>query len=158
MHDKPVFLTPEGRDKLEKELNYLRDVRRLEVAERIRTSKEFSDTTDNAEFDEAKNEQAFAEGRILTLEKLLANAVMIDSERALAHHDLVRIGSRVTVADEDGQADVYAIVGSAEASPAQGKISNESPVGRALLGRRVGDSVEVIAPAGVLRLTVKAID
>ncbi len=157
MHDRPVFLTPEGRAKLEAELKYLRDVRRPEVAERIKASKEFSDTTDNAEFDEAKNEQAFVEGRILTLEKMLANAVMIADDHAAAH-DVVRIGSRVTVVDEEGQPEVYTIVGSAEANPRQGKISNESPVGRALLGRRIGDSVEVVAPAGVLRLSVSAIE
>jgi len=156
MHDKPVFLTPEGRAKLEAELKHLRDVRRPEVAERIKAAKEFSDTTDNAEFDEAKNEQAFVEGRILTLEKLLANAVLIDSEQSAAH-DVVRLGSRVTVIDEEGQPEVYTIVGSAEASPRQGRISNESPVGRALLGRRIGDAVEVVVPAGVLRLSVTAI-
>ncbi len=157
MHDKPVFLTPEGRAKLEGELKHLREVRRPEVAERIKASKDFADTTDNAEFDEAKNEQAFVEGRILTLEKLLANAVMISSDQA-SIHDVVRLGSRVTVLDDEGQPEVYHIVGSAEASPRQGKISNESPVGRALLGRRIGDAVEVVVPAGILRLSVTAID
>jgi transcription elongation factor GreA len=158
MHDKPVFLTPEGREKLEAELTYLRDIRRPEVADRIRTAKEFSDTIDNAEFDEAKNEQAFVEGRILTLEKMLAHAVMIESEKAAALHDIVRLGSRVTVADEEGQLDSYTIVGSAEVSASQGRISNESPVGRALLGRKIGDSVEIVVPAGVLRLSITAIE
>ncbi len=157
MHEKPVFLTPEGRAKLEAELKFLREQRRPEVAERIKASKEFSDTTDNAEFDEAKNEQAFVEGRILTLEKMLANAVMIDGEHA-ATHDIVRLGSTVKVADEEGESEVYTIVGSAEASPRHGKISNESPVGRALLGRRVGDTVEVVVPAGVLRYQIAAIE
>ena len=157
MHDKPVFLTPEGRAKLEAELKHLRDVKRPEVAERIRAAKEFSDTTDNAEFDEAKNEQAFVEGRILTLEKLLANAVLIDSDQAAAH-DVVRLGSRVRVVNEDGQSEVYTIVGSAEASPRHGRISNESPVGQALLGRRIGDAVEVVAPAGIIRLSVASIE
>lgn len=157
MHDKPVFLTEEGRAKLEAELKYLRDVRRPEVAERIRASKEFSDTTDNAEFDEAKNEQAFVEGRILTIERLLANAVLIDEEQAAAHHDVVRLGSRVTVVDDEGSPEVYSIVGSTEARPREGRISNESPVGRALLGRKSGEVVEVMTPAGVIRLTVREI-
>jgi transcription elongation factor GreA len=158
MHDKPVFLTSEGRAKYEAELKHLREVKRPEVAERIKAAKDFSDTTDNAEFDEAKNEQAFVEGRILHLEKLLANAVMINSDQAAATHDVVRLGSRVTVVVEDGESEIYTIVGSAEANPRQGKISNESPVGRALLGRRPGEAVEVIVPAGVLRLSISAIN
>lgn len=156
MHDKPVFLTPEGRAKLEAELKHLREVRRPEVAERIRLSKEFTDTDDNAEFEEAKNEQAFVEGRVLTLEKMLANAVMIERNPAL--HDAVRLGSSVTVIDEEGEVEHYTIVGSAEVDPLHGKISNESPVGRALLGKRIDDIVEVAIPAGMLRLRVSAIN
>jgi transcription elongation factor GreA len=156
MHDKPVFLTPEGRAKLELELKHLREVRRPEVAERIRVSKEFSDTDDNSEFEEAKNEQAFVEGRILTLEKLLAHAVEINADRQ--HHDMVRLGSDVTVVDGDGETDRYTIVGSAEVDPRQGKISNESPVGRALLGRHIGDVIEIKIPAGTLRLQISAIN
>ena len=157
MPDKSVFLTAEGREKIESELEHLRSIRRPEVQERIRTAKEFGDTTDNAEFEEAKNEQAFVEGRILTLERMIANAVMIDSEHT-GKHDVVGLGSRVTVTDESGETDVYTIVGSAEASPAQGKISNESPVGRAIMGRRRGDDVEVLTPGGVFKLTVTAIE
>jgi transcription elongation factor GreA len=156
MHDKPVFLTPEGRAKLEAELKHLREVRRPQVAEQIRASKEFTDTDDNAEFEEAKNEQAFVEGRILTLEKMLANAVMIEANHQV--HDAVRLGSTVTVRDEDGEEDKYTIVGSAEVDALHGKISNESPVGRALLGKHVGDVVEVTTPAGSLRLKISAID
>jgi len=156
MHDKPVFLTPEGRAKLEAELKQLREVRRPEVAEQIRASKEFTDTDDNAEFEEAKNEQAFVEGRILTLEKMLANAVMIEANHQV--HDAVGLGLTVTVRDEDGEDEKYTIVGSAEVDAIHGKISNESPVGRALLGKRVGDIVEVSTPNGALRLTVSAID
>ncbi|HUX86283.1 MAG TPA: transcription elongation factor GreA [Chloroflexota bacterium] len=156
MHDKPVFLTPEGRAKLEAELKQLREVRRPEVAEQIRASKEFTDTDDNAEFEEAKNEQAFVEGRILTLEKMLANAVMIEANHQV--HDAVGLGLTVTVRDEDGEDEKYTIVGSAEVDAIHGKISNESPVGRALLGKRVGDIVEVSTPSGALRLTVSAID
>jgi transcription elongation factor GreA len=156
MHDKPVFLTPEGRAKLELELKQLREVRRPEVAERIRVSKEFSDTDDNSEFEEAKNEQAFVEGRILTLEKLLAHAVPINADRQL--HDTVRLGSDVTVVDDEGETDRYTIVGSAEVDPRLGKISNESPVGRALLGRHIGEVIEIKIPAGTLRLQISAIN
>lgn len=156
MHDKPVFLTPEGRAKLEGELKHLREVRRAEVAERIRLSKEFTDTDDNAEFEEAKNEQAFVEGRILTLERMLANAVRIEQDPT--RHDAVRIGSSVTVVDDEGETEHYTIVGSAEVDPPNGKISNESPVGRALLGRSAGDVVEVAIPAGTLRLRISAIN
>jgi transcription elongation factor GreA len=156
MHDKPVFLTPEGRAKLEAELKQLREVRRPEVAEQIRLSKEFSDTDDNAEFEEAKNEQAFVEGRILTLEKMLANAVAISADHS--GHDTVSLGANVTVRTDDGETERYTIVGSAEVDPPRGKISNESPVGRALLGRHVGDVVEVKIPAGTLRLEISAIN
>lgn len=156
MHDKPVFLTPEGRAKLETELNYLRDVVRPQVADRIRAAKEFSDTVDNAEFDEAKNEQSFVEGRILTLEKMLANSVIIESTSPT--HDIVRLGSRVTVSNQDGEQEHYIIVGSAEVDLREGKISNESPVGRALLGRRIGDEIDVSAPAGTMHFSVVGID
>jgi transcription elongation factor GreA len=156
VHEKPVFLTPEGRVKLEAELKHLREVRRPEVAERIRVSKEFTDTDDNAEFEEAKNEQAFVEGRILTLEKMLAHAVMIDA--GANQHDSVRLGSTVTVVTEDGETENYVIVGSAEVDPLHGKISNESPVGRALLGKRIGDNLEVKIPAGTLHLKISAIN
>lgn len=156
MHDKPVFLTPEGRAKLEAELKQLREVRRPEVAERIRAAKEFGDTVDNAEYEEAKNEQAFLEGRVLTIEKLLSHAVAINADHSL--HDAVRLGSTVTVINDDDEKEQYTIVGSAEVDPREGKISNESPVGRALLGKRSGDVIEVTIPAGVLRLRVSAID
>ena len=157
MHDKPVFLTPEGRAKLEAELKHLREVRRPEVAERIKASKEFSDTTDNAEFEEAKNEQAFVEGRVLTIERMLAHAVMIDSEKAAAAHDMVRIGSRVKLVDEEEEPVEYTIVGSAAANPRQGRISHDSPVGPALLGRKVGETVEVIVPAGTTKYRITEI-
>ncbi|MBI2953495.1 MAG: transcription elongation factor GreA [Chloroflexi bacterium] len=155
MYDKPVFITREGRAKLEDELKFLREVRRPEVAERIKAAKEFSDTVDNAEFDEAKNEQAFVEGRILTLEKMIANAVIIENNHG---HDIVRLGSRVIVSDPEGNKEEYTIVGTAEVRPSQGKISNESPVGRALLGRKIGDEVDVVAPAGLIRFSIVDID
>lgn len=152
---KPVFLTPEGRARLEEELNHLRTVKRRKVAERIHQAKESGDITDNAEYDDAKNEQAIVEHRILTIERLLQNAVLIDNN---SHGtDSVRLGSKVTVSDSEGEESTYIIVGSAEASPGDGKISNESPVGQALLGRKVGDHVVVRVPAGMLSLTVVAI-
>jgi transcription elongation factor GreA len=153
---KTAYLTAEGKAKLEAELNYLRNVRRREVAERIHAAKEFSDTVDNAEFEEAKNEQAFVEGRIMQLEQLLANAVIIDE--AAVDHEVVRLGSHVVVRYEDGEEERFSIVGSAEARPAEGRISNESPVGRALLGRRPGDTVEAQAPSGTVRLTIVRIE
>ena len=155
MHDKPVFLTPEFRAKLEAELDNLQDVVRPQVADRIRAAKEFSDTVDNAEFDEAKNEQSFVEGRILTLEKMLANCVIIDSNNPT--HDLVRLGSHVTVVNQDGEHESFLIVGSAEANLRESKISNESPVGRALMGRRIGERVEVAAPGGTMTFSVVSI-
>ncbi len=156
MQDKPVYLTREGLAKLEAELRYLREVRRREVAERLRAAKEFSDAEDNAEYEAARDEQAFIEGRILTLQTLLANVRLIDDHQQ--SHDIVRLGSRVQVQDDDGETEEFIIVGSAEANPRAGKISNESPVGRALLGHRLGETVEVLTPAGVRRLTITAIN
>ncbi len=156
MREKPTYLTLEGRDGLTEELNHLRDVRRMEVSEKIRIAKEYTDTLDNADFDQARNEQAFVEGRILTLESLLSHAVMIDPEHV--RHDVVSLGVKVEAVDEDGQRSVYAIVGSAEANPVQGKISNESPLGQALLGKQAGDVVEFTAPAGVFHYTIVNIE
>jgi transcription elongation factor GreA len=155
MADKPIFLTPEGRAKLEAELEQLRTVRRAEVAERIHAAKEEGDIMENSAYDEAKNEQAFVEGRILTIEQMLKNAVLIDATRA---SDMVGIGSYVTVVERGAEDDaVYQIVGSAEADPARGRISNESPVGRALLGKRAGDEVQIRIPDGVRYLKITEI-
>ncbi|MBI3979929.1 MAG: transcription elongation factor GreA [Chloroflexi bacterium] len=147
MPDRSVFLTPEGLQKLRSELEHLVTVRRPVIASRIQQAKELANTVDNAEYDEAKNEQAFVEGRILTIEKMLASAVLIRED---SRHDMVRLGSRVVVESPNGEREEYAIVGSAEASPRHGKISNESPVGRALLGRKPGEQIQVVVPAGVL--------
>ncbi len=152
MPEKPTFLTPEGRAKLEAELDNLRTVRRAEVAERIHSAKEEGDIMENSAYDEAKNEQAFVEGRIMTLEQMLKNAVMIDSTRA---SEMVGLGSYVTVAERGRREDeMFQIVGSAEADPLKGRISNESPVGRALLGKRVGDEIQVRIPDGVRYLKI----
>lgn len=156
MAEKAVPMTREGISKLQKELDHLLEVRRPEVADRIHAAKELASAQNNAEYEEAKNEQAFVEGRILTLEHLLQNVTIID-EAAAHGSNRVQLGSTVTVDTSDGKAMVYTIVGPAEASPTEGKLSNESPVGRALLGKRIGDEVQVQVPKGVLRLTVKQI-
>jgi transcription elongation factor GreA len=139
MNNKPAYLSQEGLDKLREELNEMVTVRRAEVAARIQEAKEHGDITENA-----KNEQAFVEGRIQTLSALIKNAVIIDEHASTA---FVGIGSTVDVESEDGK-ETFRIVGSAEANPAEGRISNESPVGKALLGHRKGDKVQVSVPAG----------
>ena len=151
MPGRAVYLTRDGFKKFEEELEYLRTVKRPQVAERIRRAKEFTDTVDNAEYDEAKSEQGFIEGRIQELEATLANAQMIGEG---PHSDVVDLGSLVTVKDDEGIEEKYTIVGSVEADPRHGLISNESPVGRALLGKRAGEKVSVTAPGGSFDLVV----
>ncbi len=152
MTEKEMFLTPDGLRRLEEELEYLKTTKRKEVAERIKQAKLFGDLSENSEYEDAKNEQAFVEGRILVLEQMLRNARVIQGNGQAGE---VTIGSLVRVRDlGTGEETEYWIVGSAEADPLQARISNESPVGRALLGRRPGEVVEVQVPAGVLRLQV----
>lgn len=155
MPDKELFFTPDGFTKLEEELEYLRSVRRPEVADKIQRAKEMGGTDHNAEYEEAKNDLAFVEGRIITLEQMVKKAVVIKAEPTI--HSEVKIGCQVTGKDQDGRQWVYTIVGSPEADPSGGKISYQSPVGRALLGRKVGEIVEVVAPAGVLKLRITEI-
>ena len=146
MPEKPIFLTPEGRQKLEQELDHLKNVKRHEVAAAIHSAKEEGDIMENSAYDAAKEQQAFVEGRILSLEQMLKNAVMINANRVT---DSVGIGCYVKLVDRGAKADeVYQIVGSAEADPTKGRISNESPVGRALLGKKKGDEIAVKIPAG----------
>ena len=153
MPEKEVILTPEGLINLEKELEYLRTTKRREVADRIKQAIEFGDITDNSEYEDAKNEQAFVEGRIATLEKMLRNARLIEGPDG--DHDEVAVGSRVVLKDLDlGDVEEYTIVGSAEANPSKQRISNESPVGRAVLGKAVGSVVEVLVPAGTVKYQV----
>jgi transcription elongation factor GreA len=155
MTDKAVFLTQEGLKKLEEELHYLETEKRAQVAARIQAAKEEGDISENAEYDDAKSEQGFVEGRIMTLRAMISNAVIIADN---GPSDVVRLGSQVTVL-EDGTDDpmVYYIVGSAEADPLNGRISNESPMGRALMGRRVHSVVSYQAPDGVMRLSIRSI-
>nr|HID13733.1 transcription elongation factor GreA [Anaerolineae bacterium] len=155
MSEQPTFLTREGYQKLEQELNYLRTVRRQEVARRLHQALGEGDILENAELEDARNEQAFVEGRILTLERILRNAVIIERE---GPRETVGLGSRVTVVEGDGPPETYHIVGSAEADPARGLISNESPLGRALMGRKVGEKAMVNAPDGVLVFKIVGIE
>ena len=149
------YLTKEGLQTLQDELAQLKSTRRPEVAGRIHKASETGGTVDNAEYEEAKNEQAFTEGRIQDLESILSNAVVAPIRKK--GQTSIGFGSSVTVVSGEGARRRYKIVGSAEAAPLDGKISNESPVGRALLGREVGDKVDVETPAGVMKLTVASI-
>jgi len=153
---KEVILTPEGYEKLKGEIEYLTTVKRREVADRIRTAREFGDIMENAEYDDAKNEQAMLEHRIATLEERLRDAHVIDTSEVSA--DAVSVGTRVRLRDlEVGKTVEYRIVGSAEANPAENKLSNESPVGRAIIGRKKGETVEVAAPRGTLKFKIMEI-
>jgi transcription elongation factor GreA len=142
--NKPTYLSKEGLAKLREELDEMVNIRRAEVAARISEAKQHGDITENAEYEDAKNEQAFVEGRIQSISALIKNAVVIEENHSTTH---VQIGSTVDVRSGDGK-ERFTIVGSTEADPGAGKISNESPVGRALLGRRRGDKITVKVPAG----------
>lgn len=156
MAEKEVILTIDGLKRLEEELEQLKTVKRREVAERIKQAIEFGDISENSEYEDAKNEQAFIEGRILTLEKMLRNARVIDDSDIPT--DVVSVGSTVTLKDmEFGDEFKYTIVGSAEADPTENKISNESPVGKAILGQACGSIVEVSVPAGRLKYQIMGI-
>lgn len=154
MDERPVLLTKEGLRQLEEELDQLVRVRRGEVAERIRQSRDFGDITENAEYAEAKNEQSLLEGRIQTLEGMIRNAVVIEDEPR--EKGVVGVGAKVTVGTDEGE-ETYDIVGPAEADPRMGRISNESPLGRALLGHRAGEEVEWTSPSGTSRVKILAV-
>lgn len=152
MAEKKVYLTPEGLAKLEAELQNLHTVRRQEVATKIQRAKELGGTDNNAEYEEAKNEQAFVEGRILDLEQMIQRVVLIQIECRKVGR--VALGCTVTVRNQEGLIEQYTIVGKEEADPANGKISNESPVGKALIGKKMGEHVHVPVPAGKLKLEI----
>lgn len=148
------FLTPDGRIKLVKELDYLRTVKRLDVAESLKAAVEEGDLSENASYTETKREQGFIEGRIQELETILRNSQLLaDSTRT----DIVLLGASVTVSEGGEEPETYQIVGRAEADPVKGRISNESPLGRALLGKRSGDLVRVETPGGTAHFRVLAI-
>ena len=148
--DKPVYVSADGLKKMEAELEELRTVKRAEVAERIHNAMEFGDFSENSELEQAKNDQAFLEGRIQALEQTLKRAQVIDQN---GHHELVEVGSTVIV-ESEGERTQYVIVGSAEAAPGEGRISNESPVGKALIGHKAGETVKLTVPAGTVQMKI----
>jgi transcription elongation factor GreA len=154
MSNQAVYLTKKGRKKLEEELAYLLDTKRQEVASRLHEAMEDGELIENAEYEAAKNEQAFVEGRILEIEHMLSSAQEIKRSRA---KDMVRIGSTVEVKQDGSSKETYTIVGAAEANPKEGLISNESPLGHALLQGKIGDKIEVEAPAGTLNFKIVTI-
>ena len=153
---KQYVMTYEGVKKLENELEYLKTVKRKEITEKIKVALGYGDLSENSEYDGAKNDQAFTEGRIVTLENMLKNAVVVDESEI--PKDVVSVGSKVKVKDYEFDEEVeYSIVGSAEADPMNFKISNESPVGSALIGKKIGEIVEVQIPDGVNKFEILGI-
>lgn len=150
---KKILMTYEGVKKLEQELEYLKTVKRKEITEKIKIALGYGDLSENSEYDEAKNEQAFTEGRIIQLENMLKNAQVVDESEL--PNDMVSLGKTVKVKDYEFDEEVeYTIVGSAEADPMSYKISNESPVGVALMGKKIGEEVEVIVPGGTNKFKI----
>lgn len=160
MTDQTQYLTPKGAQELETRLDYLRTIRRQEVASRLHQAlEEGGELVENAEYEDAKNEQAFVEGEILRLETILSNAKIIDEEVEDRRKGVVGLGDKVKVQQEGHkEIEVFHIVGAAEANPREGRISNESPLGRALMGHKKGEKVTVRAPDGNLVFTIKAIE
>ncbi len=153
MVEKEVILTQDGLRKLENELEHLKSVKRREVAERIKVAIGYGDISENSEYEDAKNEQAFIEGRVITLEKMLRNARIINSDDV--DINTVSIGAKVILRDVEFKEDIeYNIVGTAESDPSQNKISNESPVGKAILGKKKGATVDVNVPAGIIQYKI----
>ncbi len=155
MAEKRVMLTEDGYNKLVEKLNYLKSVRRIEVAERLKAAIALGDLSENSEYDDAKNEQAFLEGEIMDLEAKIRNSDIIQSGAG----DVVQMGSKVKVKDlEFDEEETYMLVGSTEADPDEFKISNESPLGLAILGQKVGSVVDVHAPAGIIKYEIMEIE
>lgn len=154
--EKVFPMTLEGKAKLENELQELKTVKRKEVVERIKIARSFGDLSENSEYDSAKDEQAFVEGRITTIENMIRNAQIIDA--AEAHNGLVTLGNTVTFIElPDGEEETYTIVGSAEADPFEGKISNDSPIAKGLLGHKEGEEVTIQTPAGDMNVKIEKI-
>ncbi|WP_077299352.1 transcription elongation factor GreA [Virgibacillus pantothenticus] len=153
--EKSYYMTQEGKEKLEQELHYLKTERRQEVVERIKVARDFGDLSENSEYDAAKDEQAFVESRIAQVEKMIRNAVIIENDDQ--NPNMVSLGKSVTFQElPDGDKETYTIVGSAEADPFEGKISNDSPMAQSLIGQEVGSEVSVATPGG--EIYVKIID
>ncbi|QCR32966.1 transcription elongation factor GreA [Lysinibacillus sp. SGAir0095] len=154
-NEKQYPMTIAGKQKLEEELEHLKTVKRKEVVERIKIARSFGDLSENSEYDSAKEEQGFVEGRITTIESMLRNALIIEESGA---SDVVSLGKTVSFIElPDGDEEEYTIVGSAEADPFEGRISNDSPIARALLGRKVDDIVKLITPGGDMEVRIVAI-
>jgi transcription elongation factor GreA len=151
----PSFLTRHGYQKLQEELEYLRTIKRQEVANRLHEAMEGGELIEDAEYEAAKNEQAFVEGRIQELEMLLANARVIDETGKM---EVVQVAAKVTIQEDDNDPEIYTIVGPAEANPREGRISNESPLGRALMDHRAGDQVHVDAPGGSFSVRILKVE
>ncbi len=151
MHEQE-YLTQEGLEKLEAELHYLKTTRRAEVAQRLHDAMAEGEVEENPEYDDAKNEQAFVEGRVMAIEQLLASAILIENKGPANE---VRLGSKVTITEVGTRsAEHYVLVGSAEADPLNGKISNESPLGKALIGKKINEQFQINAPDGPIRFKV----
>lgn len=151
--EKKFYMTLEGKAKLEQELEYLKAEKRKEVVERIKIARSFGDLSENSEYDSAKEEQAFVEGRIVTLEKMIRNAVIIKEDNT--NSSVVSLGKSVKFKElPDGDEEVYTIVGSAESDPFEGKISNDSPMAQSLLGKTIGDKVTVQTPGGEMKVEI----
>jgi transcription elongation factor GreA len=148
------FLTKEGFQKLQEELDHLRTAKRQEVAERLHEAMEGGELIENAEYEAAKNEQAFVEGRIQELDLLLATAQIIEENGKPKKNDAIQVGSKVTIKEGNFEAETFTIVGAAEANPREGKISNESPIGKAILSHKLGDSVKVETPGGTYNVKI----
>ncbi|WP_110111429.1 transcription elongation factor GreA [Bacillus sp. CGMCC 1.16541] len=157
MAQEKVFpMTEEGKLKLEQELEYLKAVKRKEVVERIKIARSFGDLSENSEYDSAKEEQAFVEGRITTLENMIRNAKIIEEDSS--DSSVVSLGKSVTFVEmPDGEEETYTIVGSAEADPFEGKISNDSPIAKSLIGKQIGDEVSVQTPGGEMQVKIVSV-
>ncbi|MFA6391370.1 MAG: transcription elongation factor GreA [Patescibacteria group bacterium] len=154
MEDNNTFITKEGLERLKLELQNLKTIKRKQIAERIREAKELGDLSENAEYTEAKEEQAFAEGKIIEIEHVIKNCQVIESDKI---SDTVTVGSKIKISADDKEFS-YTIVGSNEADPANGRISNESPMGKAFLGRKSGDLIDVKIPQGIRKFQIISID
>ncbi|HSP22570.1 MAG TPA: transcription elongation factor GreA [Planococcus sp. (in: firmicutes)] len=154
--EKQFPMTAAGKQKLEDELDFLKTIKRKEVVERIKIARDFGDLSENAEYDSAKEDQAFVEGRISTLESMIRNAVIINENEK--NKDMVRLGTTVTFVEvPDGDEEAYTIVGSAEADPLEGRISNDSPIAKSMIGRTVGEIVKVLTPGGEMEIKIISI-
>ena len=155
--EKEYPMTKEGKLKLEQELEQLKTVKRKEVVERIKIARSFGDLSENSEYDSAKEEQAFVEGRITTIENMIRNAKIIEGDDT--NTDTVSLGKSVTFVElPNGDEETYSIVGSVEADPFDGKISNDSPIAKSLIGKRVGDKVSIMTPGGEMSVKIVSID